>query len=127
MVARDREIRRESRDVEAGRLRDEEYTTRKRRQGWTREKVRKANATKRDGEARFQSERVRETTPSTPRRGWTRGARTHRLKNLDLYLDLRKERVVRHAAGGGPGRSGGRGRARRDGERIRKQPGGTRM
>jgi hypothetical protein len=110
---RQREIRRESRDVEAGRLRDEdeEYTTRKRRQGWTREKVRKANATKRDGEARFQSERVRETTPSTPRRGWTRGARTHRLKNLDLYLDLRKERVVRHAAGwegwGGERRGGG--------------------
>lgn len=47
----------------------------------------------------------------------TRGARTHRLKNLDLYLDLSKERVVRHVervgwqgtGGGGPG---GRGRAR---------------
>ena len=29
----------------------------------------------------------------------TRGARTHRLKNLDLYLDLSKERVVRHVEG----------------------------
>lgn len=59
MVARDRDEEGE-RDVEAGRLRDEdeEYTTRKRRQGRTKKKVRKANATKRDGEARFQSERV---------------------------------------------------------------------
>lgn len=61
----------------------------------------------------------------------TRGARTHRLKNLDLYLDLSKERVVRHVEsrnGRGPGAlpEGADGLAR-DGERIRKEPGGTRM
>lgn len=96
-----------SRDVEARRLRDEdeEYTTRTTRQGRTKKKVRKANATKkeRDGggavpiRGGFEKRRLRR------RGGWTRGARTHRLKNLDLYLDLRKERVVRHVEGGGRG------------------------
>lgn len=44
----------------------------------------------------------------------TRGARTHRLKNLDLYLDLSKERVVRHVESwiGKDGGPGGRGRTR---------------
>lgn len=60
----------------------------------------------------------------------TRGARTHRLKNLDLYLDLSKERVVRHVegwVGGDGGVPGGADGLARDGERIRKKPGGTRM
>lgn len=65
MVARDRDeggvARRGSRRP---RDEDEEYTTRERRQGRTKKKVCKANATKRDGKARFQSERVRETAPS---------------------------------------------------------------
>lgn len=53
MVARDRDeggvARRGSRRP---RDEDEEYTTRERRQGRTKKKVCKANATKRDGEAR---------------------------------------------------------------------------
>lgn len=64
----------------------------------------------------------------------TRGARTRRLKNLDLYLDLSKERVVRHVESwtvgrgtGGPGVPEGADGLARDGERIRKEPGGTRM
>lgn len=53
-----------------------------------------ANATKRDGATRFQSERGSRSGASdgaTDARG-----RTHRLKNLDLYLDLSKERVARY-------------------------------
>lgn len=101
MVARDRDeggvARRGSRRP---RDEDEKYTTRERRQGRTKKKVCKACATERDGDARFQSERVRETARRFRKAGWvTRGARTHRLKNLDLYLDLSKERVVRHVEG----------------------------
>lgn len=64
--------------------------------------------------------------------GWvTRGARTHRLKNLDLYLDLSKERVVRHVESwmgeNGRGVPEGTDGLARDGERIRKELGGTRM
>lgn len=74
MVARDRDeggvARRGSRRP---RDEDEEYTTRERRQGRTKKKICKANATKRDGEARFQSERVRETAPSKGGVGDARG------------------------------------------------------
>lgn len=62
MVARDRDeggvARRGSRRP---RDEDEKYTTRERRQGRTKKKVCKAYAAERDGGARFQSERVRET------------------------------------------------------------------
>lgn len=116
MVARDRDeggvARRGSRRP---RDEDEKYTTRERRQGRTKKKVCKACAAERDGDARFQSERVRETARRFRKAGWvTRGVRTHRLKNLDLYLDLSKERVVRHVEGwvAGDGSPGGRGRAR---------------
>lgn len=100
---------------------DEEYKTREIRKRRTK-KVCKANATKRDRETRLQSERVWETAPST--RMDARGKETQRLKNLDLYLDLSKERVVRHVRGRRQreGREIVR-RARRDGERIRKEPG----
>lgn len=99
MVARDRDeggvARRRSRRP---RDEDEEYTTRERRQGRERKRSAKRmrpRETERYGSnpRGFEKRRLRKAGLVT------RGARTHRLKNLDLYLDLSKERVVRHVEG----------------------------
>lgn len=126
MVARDRDeggvARRGSRRP---RDEDEEYTTRERRQGRTKKKVCKAYATKRDGEARFQSERVRETAPSKGGVvGDARGKDPPTQESRPLFGFKQGKGCKTRWVGGVP--EGADGLAR-DGERIRKEPGGTRM
>lgn len=134
MVARDRDEEGESRRG-SRRPRDEdevEYTARERRQGRTRKNVCKANATERDGEARFQSGRGsrngafdgdgREgqdppTQESRPLFGFKQG------KGCKICRELEGRKRERERKSGGCGRAG----SCRDGERIRKEPGGTRM
>lgn len=93
MVARDRDEEGESRRG-SRRPRDEdevEYTVRERRQGRTRKNVSRREG---DRERRRCAVPIREGFEKRRlRRGWTRGAGP---KNLDLYLDLSKERVVRY-------------------------------